>query len=346
MNYTLTFHYPKNYGAFLQCFALQMILGGSIVLNFIPHWSFFAGNKYPYIIRWALGSWRRKKLMAKFEEQSKIKTSKRISSAEEASFIQSDDCLIVGSDQVWNPRFIYDELVYFGEVPNDIKRISYAVSLGMAAWPKDFEQKALPLLRKFGAISVREESSVGYLTSLGLKNVVCVCDPTILHKADFYRREFQVNKQKLSKPFVYIIREKLPIQLQEIIPNDYNAVYLGKENTLVSVKQWLSNIDSASFVVTDSFHCVVFCLLFHKPFLVIPNLAKGAGMNERFATLLGKVYLEYRCVSPEDSSADLLKKLNASIDWDMVDEVLETWRAFSVNWLKENVSRNECRSES
>ncbi|MBO4828714.1 MAG: polysaccharide pyruvyl transferase family protein [Fibrobacter sp.] len=337
MNYTLTFHYPKNYGAFLQCFSLQMVLDDSIVLNFIPHWSFFAGKKYPYFIRWGIGSWRRKKLMAKFEERNRIKTSKRISSTEEASFVQSDDCLIVGSDQVWNPRFIYDELVYFGDMPNDIKRISYAVSLGMTAWPKDFENKVLPLLRKFSAISVREESSVKYLTSLGLKNVVCVCDPTILHKADFYRREFQINKQDLSKPFVYVIREKLPMQLQEIIPNDYNAVYLGKDNTLVSVKQWLSNIDSASFVVTDSFHCVVFCLLFHKPFLVIPNSAKGVGMNERFATLLGKIHLEYRCVSPEDTSTGLLKKLNTAINWESVDQILEEWRRFSLNWLKKSL---------
>lgn len=334
MNYILTFHYPKNYGAFLQCFALQMTLGDSIVLNFIPHWSFFSKNTHPYIIRWAVGLWRRKKMIAEFEEQSKLKTSKRISSAKEASFIQSNDYLIVGSDQIWNPNFVYDELVYFGDLPNDIKRISYAVSLGMTAWPKNFEDKVLPLLRKFDTISVREESSVKYLTSLGLENVVCVCDPTILHKSDFYRREFQINKQKLSKPFVYIIREKLPILLLEIIPNDCNVVYLGKEKTLVSVRQWLSNIDNASFVVTDSFHCIVFCLLFHKPFLALPNQAKGKGMNERFVTLLRKTHLEYRFLTGQETSDEVLEKLNIPIDWNSVDQILEEWRIFSLNWLK------------
>jgi hypothetical protein len=191
------------------------------------------------------------------------------------------------------------------------------------------------MLKRFDAISVREESSVPYLTSLGLKNVVCVCDPTILHKGDFYREQFPASKiSKDEYVFVYKIREQIPKAVQEIFPNKVITVDLQKRKTLVSVTDWLSYIDNAKFVVTDSFHCAVFCILFHKPFLVIPNQSTGKGMNERFATLLGKTSLEYRCLSCEESTEQVLEKLNSPIDWGHVDAVLEEWRTYSANWLK------------
>ena len=244
---------------------------------------------------------------------------------------------IAGSDQIWNPKCIQNltNEYFLNFTPDSCKRISYAASLGMKQWPKDFEQRVLPMLQRFDAISVREESSVPYLTSLGLKNVVCVCDPTILHKSDFYKEQFPATKvYKEEYAFVYKIREQIPKAVQEIFPNKVITVDLQKRKSLVSVTDWLSNIDNAKFVVTDSFHCAVFCILFHKPFLVIPNQSTGKGMNERFATLLGKTSLEYRCLSCEESTEQVLEKLNSPIDWGHVDAVLEEWRTYSGNWLK------------
>lgn len=228
------------------------------------------------------------------------------------------------------------EDLYFGNLlPPSAKRISYAASLGMKQWPKDFEQRVLPMLQKFNAISVREESSVPYLTSLGLKNVVCVCDPTILHNGDFYRREFPGAKiPKNEYAFVYKIREQIPEAVRQILPKNTVTVDLQKKRTIVSVTDWLGLIDHAKFVVTDSFHCAVFCLLFHKPFIVLPNNSTQQGMNERFATLLGKTGLEYRCIGKNDSSEEISEKLNRSVDWAEIESILQEWRTYSANWLK------------
>ena len=57
-------------------------------------------------------------------------------------------------------------------------------------------------------------------------------------------------------------------------------------------------------------------------------------MNERFATLLGKTSLEYRCLTCEESTEQVLEKLYSPIDWNHVDAVLEEWRTYSANWLK------------
>ena len=223
------------------------------------------------------------------------------------------------------------------------KRISYAASLGVKQWPKDFEQRVLPLLQRFDAISVREESAVEYLSSLGLKNVVCVCDPTILHKGDFYRKEFGLVESPEKSVFIYKIREKIPDVVESIIQDNSNnscslrMVDLQNKKTICSVTQWLTNIDNAKFVVTDSFHCAVFCILFHKPFVVLANHGSGKGMNERFQTLLGKTDLLYRVLPQDPTKEDVLERLNRPIDWEKIDATMEEWRTYSANWLKEKL---------
>ncbi len=339
--FELNFHYGKNYGAFLQAFALQSGVRAKIV-DFEPGFPYFVGprgKKISFVWR-ILGMFRYLACayFVKFPEYLKLDKTAKFSDWRKVSQLKlpKNTAFIVGSDQVWNPRFITErESFYFLDfAPDGARRISYAASLGVKSWPKPFEQRVLPMLKKFDAISVREESSVPYLTSLGLKNVVCVCDPTILHTGDFYRREFPYERREGDFTFVYRIREEIPESVKSIFCKEVKEVHLQKRRTIVSVTEWLKNIDCAKFVVTDSFHCAVFCILFHKPFLVIPNRSTGKGMNERFSTLLGKTGLEYRCLTCEESHDEVLQKLNAAVDWEKVDAVLEEWRAYSANWLR------------
>lgn len=341
MKYIVTFHFSKNYGAFLQAFSLAKFLNASCV-NFIPGYRFFVGarikRKLPFL--WSILAFLRslKCDNQKFEEFENLPKTPFLKNVESLKkHFSLDSAFIAGSDQIWNPKFISErEEIYFLDfAPPSAKRISYAASLGMKQWPKDFEQRVLPMLQKFDAISVREESSVPYLISLGLKNVVCVCDPTILHNGDFYRREFPGAKvPKGEYAFVYKIRERIPEPVQELFADKVITVDLQKKRTIVSVTDWLGLIDHAKFVVTDSFHCAVFCLLFHKPFIVLPNNSTQQGMNERFATLLGKTGLEYRCIGKNDSSEEISEKLNAPVDWAEVESILQKWRTYSANWLK------------
>lgn len=339
--FELNFHYGKNYGAFLQAFALQSKVEAKII-NFEPGYPYFVGargKKFPIVWR-ILGVIRYVTCVyfIKFPEYLKLNRTTRFSDWRSVYKLKLPKSLvfITGSDQVWNPKFILErERFYFLDfAPEGARRISYAASLGVKSWPKPFERRVLPMLQKFDAISVREESSVPYLTSLGLKNVVCVCDPTILHAGDFYRKEFPYERCEGDFTFVYRIREEIPETVRSAFRPGVKEVHLQKRRTIVSVTEWLRNIDCANFVVTDSFHCAVFCILFHKPFLVIPNRSTGKGMNERFSTLLGKTGLEYRVLTCEESRDEVLKKLNAPVDWEKVDAILEEWRAYSANWLK------------
>lgn len=337
---TITFANNANYGAFLQAYSLQNLIGRkNDIANEKPllkHLVSYQRRKKFKLLWRILAGYRL------FFRKTALHEIYRLRIKEQSIFLckninQKYSIFIAGSDQIWNPKFISErEEIYFLDfAPPSAKRISYAASLGMKQWPKDFEQRVLPMLQKFNAISVREESSVPYLTSLGLKNVVCVCDPTILHNGDFYRREFPGAKiPKNEYAFVYKIRERIPEPVQEIFADKVITVDLQKKRTIVSVTDWLGLIDHAKFVVTDSFHCAVFCLLFHKPFIVLPNNSTQQGMNERFATLLGKTGLEYRCIGKNDSSEEISEKLNAPVDWAEVESILQEWRTYSANWLK------------
>ena len=242
---------------------------------------------------------------------------------------------IIGSDQIWNPKMIGGmENVYFAGIADFSKRIAYAASIGMPEWPVSFKNKIIDRLKKFDAISVREISAVKYLNSIGFENVAWVCDPTLLNKGVFYKEKFNVKRENADKYiFHYVIREQIPVSFFNFIESEVISVNAGNRKNFVSISKWLSLINDSEYVVTDSFHCVVFCLLFHKKFIVVLNKSRGSGMNERFYSLLGKTNLMYRCVDVGDSLNMVKDKLFTEVDWNDVDIILENWRQESLNWL-------------
>lgn len=344
--FTITFHDSLNYGAFLQSFALQKYIPDSKILGFSPGPYHCVGSKGRLLlpVLWRIIAQRRwkKRNHDKFDEYSRLSVFGNYDNASKTRLKHINEAtFVVGSDQIWNPRYVLGmEQIYFANIASvNAKRVSYAASLGMKKWPKDFESKVLPYLKQFDFISVREESSVNYLKSLGLKNVVCVCDPTILHNGDFYCNEFELKKENHKSTFTYRIREKIPEYISDIIEESRQQGWINRvtdlkdKQTICSVTKWLSNIYNASYVITDSFHCVVFCLLFHVPFVVLANHGIGQGMNERFQTLLGKTGLLYRILDSNTNKENVDKLLKQNIDWQKIDILMNDWRIYSASWL-------------
>ena len=81
--------------------------------------------------------------------------------------------------------------------------------------------------------------------------------------------------------------------------------------------------------MTDSFHGVVFAILYNTPFVLLESGTGGVG---RTATLLGKLGLEDRYVTSDrakDFAIDTLKE----IDWHEVNERVAAMRQQSAKWL-------------
>ena len=72
------------------------------------------------------------------------------------------DCFIVGSDQTWRPKYVFDVKYYFLNFlssNNPAKRIAYAPSFGTSEWEysQQLTEECKGYLSKFSAVSVRED---------------------------------------------------------------------------------------------------------------------------------------------------------------------------------------------
>ena len=96
----------------------------------------------------------------------------------------------------------------------------------------------------------------------------------------------------------------------------------------VGPEEFVSLIDHASLILTNSFHATVFSVLFHKPFRVYATDKSGARMRD----LLVNIGLSDRCVDVM-CTEDVV-----SCDWDDVDSLLDSLREHSWAYLRKALS--------
>ena len=344
----LTFQEPENcnYGAILQSYA-----GYKMVEKI---------EKNVKIIDFKLerGSWKNRLFVyfisIPFREFSKkfLKLSKKIKIKEELKELNNEfNIFIVGSDQVWRSGTsnIAGKAFYLDFVNKLNKKIAYAASFGVDFWEGDkkLTEEIKPLIKRFSAISVREESGIDICkNTFEMDNVVCVLDPTLMISKEDYQPildDWQ-DKSHLSKKYIAHMllddNENLKRESQNIadyLKADINYIKGKEKNFLVKkdflynkVSQWLTYLKDAELVITDSFHCTVFSLIFHKKFVVVANPGRGAA---RLETLLGKVELRERFFT---NIEDVIKSgiLDKEIDYNEVDKKLEVHRKYSMEFLK------------
>ena len=197
------------------------------------------------------------------------------------------DGLIIGSDQVWRKEWSTCDYGFalFASSWN-IPIISYAASCGKDYL--EFGQNALnklivPALNKMRAISVREYGLRDSLQNLLKgKQVEVVCDPAFLLSKDDYVG-LCANTPIIDKKIGIYFLDDHPEELQKIL-NDLhqNEIDLYRAR-YGDVEGFLATFRDCEKVITDSFHGVVFSLIFNKPFIFIINDGRGAA---RFETLL------------------------------------------------------------
>ena len=233
------------------------------------------------------------------------------------------DIIISGSDQVWNPLFTKGKvddvyLLNFGD--GKYKKASYAASAGISDY--DFIKQLAQDIRNIQYISVREKSLANALNNYDKNlNVKRVIDPTLLLSGEDwrkYKRSIQAPKGKYI--FVYCLKQHEEFaQVLELLKCELNYVIVDlsplqvdipKCNTINASKcgpgEFLSYIDEAAFVVTNSFHATVFSILFKKEFITIPDNNTGARMID----LLEDFELADRIFNPEIDIKNYIRPVN------------------------------------
>ena len=316
----LNLPFDNNYGGNLQRYALIKVLQGMghevEHINLQCHYS-LPWYKYPYSIpkrmikKYLLGQndvdiWMEyhknnlrkvidanalkfyKEYIPHTQEVENIKQIKRLME------LNCYDAVIVGSDQVWRKCMTYNigcENYFLKFVPDEIKKIAYSVSMGTDV--NEYNRKEIKNLSKlysrFDAVSVREESALSMFCKNGwvLPKAEWTLDPTLLLKVDDYVALIKSNNEvkdiTLGKVFSYVLDMNDGIK-QELEKCGKPFVVMGlKDAGNVSIEQWLNNIRCSDMVITDSYHGVVFSIIFGKEFKYMGNIKRG---NDRIASLM------------------------------------------------------------
>lgn len=258
------------------------------------------------------------------------------------------DAYIVGSDQVWRPNYfsgdIEDAYLRFDKRPN-VKRIAYAASFGTGKWDYSPEQTLAcrELAKAFDVISVREKNGVELCRKNLGRDAIWVIDPTLLlAPSDYIDLIRNTSTEDFDgKLMVYILdvtdekHELVNILSEEkgltpfnIRINVYDHTLPIDERRQHSVESWLKGIVESEFVITDSYHGVVFSILFNKPFIVIANQERGI---DRINSILSMFGLEKHIVNNID---EYHKNAPYNIDWTSINSILEEKRSEAANLLK------------
>ena len=335
----LTFHEADSYGAVLQAYALQQTLSklgadSEFVQIQMPQTTAPAqsvtGAAAVFARRMQAESKKREALFADFR-----KAHMRISRTyQPADPIDDDyDCFIAGSDQIWNFRIPGADARYFLPFAKPEKRYSYAASFGADALPEKAKAWAAEQLSQFQDISVREASGCQIVKALtGREAQVCL-DPTLLpDRADWET----LTQQETGEPYVLLFllkydevlvakareeAEKRGVQLRVITAAFMPQMGMSAWNTN-GVTDWLCAIRNAQCVFTNSFHGMVFSMIFGRSFHVQRLTGELSSRNGRLEELLSFLELSHALEGV------------AEPDYDNVWRMLEPRRTASLDYLR------------
>lgn len=257
------------------------------------------------------------------------------------------DTYVSGSDQIWNPKMPYCIEPYFLTfVNNGGRKISYASSVGISSLHPEEERKYRQWLSSYDWISVRERTGVDLLRQMTGLDIEQVCDPTML----LNREEWELQKKPITRNRRYILffslfydREAIDSCLSLAAESGCEFIYLSVKQPLGDVSQytvvtdagpgeWLSYIQNAELVITNSFHGTIFSILLHTRNFY-SYVMKGSKNGSRIIDLLNDYKLNSHLIEkfPLRSFEDLMAN---RIDYHVVDNLLENERKRSTDFLK------------
>ena len=250
------------------------------------------------------------------------------------------DYFVTGSDQVWNPVNTLGSSIFFLTFAEKHKRIAYAPSFGVSEIKPEYKEKYKEWISEIPWLSVREDDGARIIKELTGRDAPVLVDPTLLLTKEKW---LSIAKEAQNKPkgnylltyFLGGIPPKYKKQIKKIAKvNNLEVINLAdirdKETYRTGPSEFIDYINSCSVFCTDSFHGVVFSILFEKPFIVYERMGSTLSMFSRIETLLKKFKLESRKAENIKSNEDVF-----NIDFSHVPAILEAERKKSYDFLKE-----------
>lgn len=257
---------------------------------------------------------------------------------------------MTGSDQIWNSEYNggVDRAHFLDFAPTGKPRLAYAASFGKDTLRPEEIEETKDLLNKYSALSVRESSGVKIINELGISGTQQVLDPTLLLGREEWAKEFFLTRPKEQQ---YLLIYSVERSLDDVVysvarkiadAKGLSVIFLSPAAKLKSMKHcdlqlpfskvvdFLQYFYYADFVVASSFHGTAFAINFNKQFVSVLPPKFGA----RPRSLLNLVGLNDRIV---EGKIDM-SKVDESIDFTAVNQILEQERAKSLAFLQKALS--------
>lgn len=343
----LTWYFGINYGARAHSLALKKTvesLGYDCeFINFTSsnnwnielHTCCMTSNlkKHPLILAKGIHKWFR------FRKQLSIyRRSKKVSTAKEIEAL-GYDAIIIGSDEILNLNHNLANKLYYGVgFRRDFPMLMYAASAGTVAPDTVLSQEMREGLRNIKFLSVRDNTSQALLQVNSGRNVELVLDPTLLREFGTGRKQLYKRKYLLIYSFGSLKSEKNRIT-RFARNKDLRIVCVGrkcdwadKSFEAAILDEWLSLYEYASYVVTDSYHGLIFAIKYHKEFILV---ARGDKTNkiDGLRNLLG--------ISREALKLDekLESYLSTPVDYTSIDRAINHERKKSLDYLENGLEK-------
>ena len=374
---TITCHHSYNHGAMLQAFALVKYLQSQghdvAVIDYQP--DYMPGHKVDpgfvsvgffsiFGIRHLYG-WYKRIQAPKRKDYYELEQSRRdafelffskfipVTQKQYTTLKQlrtnppEADLYIAGSDQIWNTNLKNGrDAAFYLDFGHPKRKISYAASFATQDLNGRFREHVHRRLAGFDAISLREQSGLRILQSLGY-NGITVVDPVFLLERHAWDEVLKTQEEKdqvetenyiLTYDFELVrsVLEPIAKRLANLLNCKIYSVgpihqkYADKSIVCCSPLEFVSLIKHARCIISNSFHGTAFSLIYSKDFFVVK---RKDGLNSRMQDLLNHYGLSDRLVDSTVADDMLLK----NIGYSTVAKVLEQDVNLSKSFLQEQI---------
>ena len=353
----LTYQNTTNFGAALQCYGLYkkiFDLGGDVeVIDY--HSEEIEGKEIPYLISKPRGIIKRLKhqvsiniLEKKYQAMSdfmrdNIHYSESVNKTDISRLNDRYDVFVSGSDILWDKKINGGDYTYFLDfVRDDKEKYSYATSVA-DNWDKSDEVHIKKLLTRYQKIATREKSGVEWVERItkGRKTARFICDPTMLITKEEWikiaRKSSLWEKLKEQKyVLIYFCNDDVLKLAQKYAADNHMNVYEvnlslrplqgRKKLRLYSISDFLAAVYCADFVVTASYHGMLFSLYFERQFRYF-----GRRPRTRMDHVAEIFNIEF-------TDGDLESK--ECIDYEKVSKKIEEYRNEGIDYINRNIIRS------
>lgn len=268
------------------------------------------------------------------------------------------DTVIAGSDQIWAPHFPLQEwnMRHYFLADYNGRKVAYAPSLGMPAEnEEEYLRMVTPWLLGFDALSAREPQGARIVSKAVGHDVDVLPDPTLLLTKKEWEETFGLTERESATPYslCYLLTyNKDIIDSFEAYSRRHNlspVVILnnaelmnhdGIDKRPAGPEDFLNLLYGAEAFVTDSFHGVIFSMLFEIPSAVYRRFPKDETnrQNSRIENLFSLIASRKRLIIPGEPISD---------DDMFIDETspvisaLDAERKKAIEYLTKNLERHD-----